>query len=265
MTAVESLVATPANQIDSGHILGMRVHATSYTHALNTILEWTNAGESRYVCASTVHMVMEAHDSEEFRKIVNSADLATPDGMPLVWTLKYFLGYPEQTRVYGPDLTLLVFEAAAARSIPIGFFGAQPDVLQRMISNAKSRYPGLTVVYDESPPFRPLTEEDHAKTIAAIRESGAKILFVGLGCPKQERWMHEMRGRIPAVMLGVGAAFDFVAGTTRQAPRWMMNSGLEWFFRVLIEPRRLWKRYFILNPRFVSLLLMQLTGIKRFD
>ena len=265
MIGAGSLVSSPANQVGSGKILGLRVHATSYEHAVNTGLEWSNSSESRFVTASTVHMVMEAYDSEEFRKIVNSADLVTPDGMPLVWTLKYFLGYPGQTRVYGPDLTLLLFDAAAFRGIPVGFFGAQPDVLKRMVENAKSRYPNLNVVFAESPPFRPLTEEDHAKTIAAFRDSGAKILFVGLGCPKQERWIYEMRGRIPAVMLGVGAAFDFVAGTTRQAPRWMMKMGLEWFFRVLMEPRRLWKRYFILNPRFVSLLFLQLTGLRRFD
>ena len=263
--AVESLVRVGENQTGFGRILGMRVDATSYDLAVATILDWVSTRESRFVCASTVHMVMEAHDSEEFRKIMKSADLVTPDGMPLVWTLKYFLGFPKQTRVYGPDLTLLVFEAAAKHGIPVGFIGGQPEVLDRMVANAKESYPGLPVVYQESPPFRPLTEEDHAKTIAAIQESGARIVFVGLGCPKQERWMFQMKGRLPVVMLGVGAAFDFVAGTTRQAPRWMMNMGLEWFFRVLMEPRRLWKRYFILNPRFVSLLLLQLTGIKRFE
>ena len=265
MNAMEITATSGERRIGSSKILGMRVDATSYDDALIDILRWVAASESRFVCASSVHMVMEAHYSSDFRQILNSADLITPDGMPLVWTLKYLLGHSEQTRVYGPDLTLVVLKAAAEHGIPVGFFGGRPEVLELVVEKSKARFLGLSVVYAESPPFRPFTDEDHARTIAAIQASGAKILFVGIGCPKQERWMFQMRGRISTVMLGVGAAFDFIAGTTPQAPRWMMKSGLEWFFRVLSEPRRLWKRYFIVNPQFLGLLFLQVTGMKRFD
>lgn len=244
----------PANR--SRRILGMRVDATSYAAAAERVIAWARAGESRYVCVSTVHMVMEGHDRAEFQRIVNAADLVTPDGMPLVWGLK-LLGIPSATRVYGPDLTPLVCERAAREGVPVGFYGGTPEVLDRMIANLTARYPGLRVVYRHSPPFRPLTAEEEAREIKEIRASGARILFVGLGCPKQEQWMAARRGRIDAVMLGVGAAFDFLAGTKRQAPDLIQSLGLEWLFRLATEPRRLWRRYLYNNPRFVVLFAAQ--------
>lgn len=241
----------------------MRVDPTSYAEATAKVLSWAQAGESRYVCVANVHMVMEAHDDPHFRALVNAADLVTPDGMPLVWILKR-KGFPRQERVYGPELTLRVAEEAARRGVPVGFYGGHPEALEALVRNLKARFPGLQVAYAYSPPFRPLTPEEDREVVEAINASGARILFVGLGCPKQERWMAEHKGKIRAVMLGVGAAFDLHAGRVRQAPRWMQRAGLEWLFRLLMEPRRLWRRYLKHNPRFMLLALQELLQLRRF-
>jgi N-acetylglucosaminyldiphosphoundecaprenol N-acetyl-beta-D-mannosaminyltransferase len=238
-------------------ILGARIDATSYAAATEQILAWAAAGESRVVCAANVHTVMEAQDTPAFRRLINGADLNTPDGVPLVWALRA-LGVKHQTRVYGPDLTLAVCAAAAEHGTPVGFFGGTPAVLEKLLENFRQQFPKLRMVYTWSPPFRALTPAEDETAVAAITASGARILLVGLGCPKQERWMMEHRGRVPAVMLGVGAAFDFHAGNVRQAPRWMMRLGLEWLFRLVMEPRRLWRRYLKHNPRFVWLFARQL-------
>lgn len=253
---ISNAIPTVIEPCDSAQILGMRVDATSYEHATGCIVRWASTRESRYVCVSTVHMAMESHDSEEYRRMLNGADLVTPDGMPMVWSLR-LLGHKGQRRVYGPDLTVDVLDFAAREGVPVGFFGGRPEVLERLLAAVERRFPGLRVVFAESPPFRPPTDEERLATIETINRSGVCILFVGLGCPKQERWMAEHRGRVAAVMLGVGAAFDFLAGTTPQAPRWAMGAGLEWLFRLMTEPRRLWKRYLKNNPRFVVLFLMQ--------
>jgi bacterial polymer biosynthesis proteins, WecB/TagA/CpsF family len=244
-------------------ILGMRVDPTSYEEATEKVLAWVAAGESRYVCVANVHMVMEAHDDPSFRALVNAADLVTPDGMPLVWMLRK-LGYPHQERVYGPELASRVCAEAARRGVPVGFYGGHPEALEALVRNLIARFPGLRVVYAYSPPFRPLTPEEDERVTEEINASGARILFVGLGCPKQEWWMAEHKGRVRAVMLGVGAAFDFHAGRVRQAPVWMQRAGLEWLFRLVQEPRRLWRRYLKHNPRFLLLAFLQLTGMRRF-
>ena len=244
-------------------ILGMRVDPTSYEEATRKVLAWAGAGESRYVCVANVHMVMEAHDDPGFKALVNAADLVTPDGMPLVWMLRR-LGYPHQERVYGPELTLRVCEEAAKQGMPVGFYGGHPEALRALVGNLKARFPGLQVVYAHSPPFRPLTPEEDARVAEEINASGTRILFVGLGCPKQERWMAEHRGRIRAVMLGVGAAFDLHAGRVRQAPSWMQRVGLEWLFRFFQEPGRLWRRYLKHNPRFAFLAFLELVRMRRF-
>jgi N-acetylglucosaminyldiphosphoundecaprenol N-acetyl-beta-D-mannosaminyltransferase len=244
-------------------ILGMRVDPTSYEEATEKVLAWAAAGESRYVCVANVHMVMEAHDDPSFRALVNAADLVTPDGMPLVWMLRK-LGYPHQERVCGPELTSRVCAEAARRGVPVGFYGGHPEALEALVRNLSARFPGLRVVYAYSPPFRPLTPEEDERVTEEINASGARILFVGLGCPKQEWWMAEHKGRVRAVMLGVGAAFDFHAGRVRQAPVWMQRAGLEWLFRLVQEPRRLWRRYLKHNPRFLFLAFLQLTGMRRF-
>ena len=170
------------------------------------------------------------------------------------------LGTERSNRVYGPDLTLSVCQAAAEAGIPVGLYGGTPEVLDALQKNYRGRFPQLQIAYAYSPPFRPLTREEDEAVVQAINASGARILFVGLGCPKQEQWVAGHRDRVQAVMLAVGAAFDFHSGRVRQAPRWMQRSGLEWLFRLLMDPRRLWRRYFRNNPRFLWLVIWQLLG-----
>jgi N-acetylglucosaminyldiphosphoundecaprenol N-acetyl-beta-D-mannosaminyltransferase len=207
-------------------------------------------------------MVMEAYDAPEYQGMVNRAHLVTPDGVPLVWSLR-MLGHSDASRVYGPDLTPELLRAAAAHEIPVAFYGGSPGVLETLVETVGMEFPGLRVVYAKSPPFRPLTAEEDDEIVRALRASGARIVFVGLGCPKQERWMAEHCSRLDAVLLGVGAAFDFLTGAKPQAPRWMMRLGLEWLFRFATEPRRLWRRYLKHNPRFLLLFSLQLAGFWR--
>ena len=244
-------------QRDYRNILNMHVDVTSYPEATERVVNWANQDTSRYVCAANVHMVMESHDDPAFNKIVNGADMVTPDGVPLVWALK-LMGVAQASRVYGPDLTLHVCRMAAERSIPIGLYGGTESSLEDFDNFLTKTYPGIQISCKIAPPFRPLTQEEDQRYIRQIQESGVKILFVGIGCPKQEKWMAEHKDSINAVMLGVGAAFDFHTGRVRQAPSWMQKNGLEWLFRLLMEPKRLWKRYAKHNPRFVFLFLKQI-------
>lgn len=243
------------------HILGMRVDATSYEDATGRIMAWAGANDSCYVCAANVHMVMEAHDDRDFMHVVNSAALVTPDGMPLVWGLRR-LGAEGATRVYGPTLTLHVCRAAAERQMPVALYGGTGQSLAAFVTFLNDRFPGIQVVCEIAPPFRPLTREEDDAYTRQIVASGARILLVGIGCPKQERWMAQHVSRIPAVMLGVGAAFDFHSGRVRQAPPLLQRMGLEWLYRLIREPRRLWKRYFKHNPRFILFISIQLLKAK---
>ena len=238
-------------------VAGTGIHSASYGTATEVVLDWAQEQESRYVIAANVHVIMEAHDSAEFRGVVQRADLVVPDGMPLVWASKA-MGERDASRVYGPTLTLHVCEGAAREGIPIGLYGGTPDSLRDFEDFLHDRFPRLRIACSIAPHFRPLTETEDATYTREIVDSGARIVFVGIGCPKQEQWMAAHRGRIPAVMLGVGAAFDFHSGRVSQAPPWMQQAGLEWFYRLVQEPRRLWKRYVKHNPRFVALFLMQL-------
>ena len=249
--------------VEDKFVLGMKVNVTDYEHASDLILSWAQQGLSKYVCVATVNNVMESYDSKVFQKVTNEADLVTPDGMPIVWALRW-LGHRGATRVYGPDLTPIVFKKAATEGVPVGFYGSSPQVLDLLVKQAQKLNPTLKVAYAFSPPFRPLSPAEDEQVISAINESGAKNLFIGLNTPKQDFWMAAHRPKVHAVMVGVGAAFDFIAGSKRQAPRWMMKVGLEWLFRLATEPRRLWKRYFKHNPRFILFFLMQMLGTKRF-
>ena len=236
--------------LSSRQVLDLRIDATSYEDATGRILDWCRQHQARYVCVCNVHMIMEAFDDPGYRDVVNSADLVTPDGMPVVWCLR-LLGVQHASRVYGPELTPRLIQAAARAGVKIGFYGGAPDTLDALVATVVERYPDVEIAYAHSPPFRTLTPEEDTADVRAIRQSGVQVLFVGLGCPKQERWMADHRDRLSCVMLGVGAAFDFVAGAKAQAPRWVQGLGLEWLFRLLSEPRRLWKRYLKQNPRFV--------------
>lgn len=242
--------------LDSRYILGMRADPTSYQDSATRVLSWAEGAESRYVCVANVHVTMECYDSADYRAIINAADLVTPDGMPLVWALRLF-GAHNATQVRGPTLIVHLLERAASAGVAVGFYGGTPTVLPLLESVCRKRFPGLEIAYAYAPPFRPATASEDAETVREINSSGAGILFVGLGCPKQERWMASHRGHVNAVMLGVGAAFDFLAGVKPEAPVWMQRAGLEWCFRLASEPRRLWKRYALHNPRFVALLIGQ--------
>jgi N-acetylglucosaminyldiphosphoundecaprenol N-acetyl-beta-D-mannosaminyltransferase len=242
------------------HLIQTPVDSTSYQHATSMVMSWASAGESRMVIAANTHIIMQAHDSLSFRTIVTSADLVTPDGMPLVWMMRV-KGLSRQQRVYGPTLMLHIIQSSVDDGIPIGFYGSEPIVLDSLIERMQARYEGLTVAYSFSPPYRSIAPEEDAAIVKQINQSGVRILFVGLGCPKQEIWMADHRDKVKAVMLGVGAAFDFHAGTKPQAPEWIQNRGLEWSFRLLTEPRRLWKRYLYHNPRFAVLAIVDLLGL----
>jgi N-acetylglucosaminyldiphosphoundecaprenol N-acetyl-beta-D-mannosaminyltransferase len=243
-------------------VLGTRVFNTTYELATLDINTWAQAGESRYICIANVHVLMEAHDSLQYRQVVNSADLITPDGMPLVWMMR-LKGQRDQQRVYGPTLMLHVLESAAQQNVPVGFYGSSSEVMQILTAKMQARFPNLKIAYSFSPPFRKMSQDEDKQVIENINASGVRILFIGLGCPKQEKWMAEHRGKINAVMLGVGAAFDFHAGVKSQAPAWMQKIGLEWFYRLVTEPRRLWRRYFYHNPRFIFFAILELFGFPR--
>jgi N-acetylglucosaminyldiphosphoundecaprenol N-acetyl-beta-D-mannosaminyltransferase len=232
-------------------VLGVPVSAITMAEALDTIDGWIRTRTPHYVCVTGVHGVMESQRDEEIRRIHRRAGLVTPDGMPLVW-LAHLRGHRQVERVYGPDLML----AYCARSIRTGtrhfFFGGAPGMADRVAAGLSRRFPGLSVAGTHAPPFRPPTREEDDRMIAMINQADPDIVWVGLSTPKQERWMAEHVGRLrAAVLVGVGAAFDFHAGAKPQAPRWMQQHGLEWSFRLATEPRRLWKRYLINNPSFV--------------
>lgn len=250
-------MGTPGLTRKSDRILGLRVNLTSYIASTKRIIQWAREGRSSMVCLGNVHMVMTAYDEQAFAEVLESADLVTHDGMPLVWALR-LLGHRGIERVYGPHLMLFVCQAAAKRDIPIGLYGGSPEVLADLATRLQARYPGLRIPFQVSPPFRPTTREEDDRDLRALRDSGARILFVGIGCPKQELWIHRNKRRFAGPMLGVGQAFDIHSGHTRMAPRWIQNLGMEWFYRLCTEPRRLWRRYLKNNPRYLALLAMQL-------
>jgi len=239
------------------NILGVGVSAINMNAAVEKIGQWIAQGSRQYVCVSSVNNIMECRSDKRLRVIHNRAGMVTPDGMPLVW-LSRLSGKKHVSRVYGPDLLLAVCERSLQTGWSHYFYGGSPEALSRMQARLADRYPGLNIAGAESPPFRPLTEAEDQAAVDRINASGADILCVRLGAPKQEYWMadHLERIKVP-VMIGVGAAFDFHAGTKKQAPHWMQRSGLEWFFRLCSEPKRLWKRYLINNPLFVALTLLQ--------
>jgi N-acetylglucosaminyldiphosphoundecaprenol N-acetyl-beta-D-mannosaminyltransferase len=215
----------------------------------------------RYVCVTSVHGIMTARSDHAFRRILNQADLATPDGMPVVWALRSF-GCRRQQRVYGPRLMLALCEQAARLSHRVFLYGTRPETLEVLHRNLLAQFPTLAITGMYAPPFRPLTPEEDREVIARILASGAELVFVGISTPKQEYWMAAHKAVLPGrVMLGVGAAFDFHAGQVRQAPSWMQRNGLEWFYRLLMEPQRLWRRYLFHTPVFLPLWFLQLAGI----
>lgn len=237
-------------------VLGAFIDAQSWDETLHKLLIWAGRRESRYVCICNVHSVVTATRSPEFSKVVNEADMATCDGMPVAWYLRKN-GFPQQERINGPDLMWHFCRKAEATGVPIFLYGSSDDTLRTLIDRLLKAFPKLVIAGSYSPPFRDLTAEEEESVKTMVENSGARVLFVSLGCPKQEVWMARMKDKIPAVMIGVGAAFDYHAGTIKRAPTWMQNNGLEWFYRLMSEPRRLWKRYLMTNALFVYYLLKQ--------
>ena len=232
-------------------LFGVQVSATTYDEAVDAL---TLAAERRVPAIASLHAVhalITASDDEELRDIVNSFELIGPDGQPVRWALNLLHGTQLKQRVYGPELMLRLCQRAAETQLPIFLYGGTPDVLAALASNLVSRYPELQIAGSYAPPFRPLTCEERTDVIDQMRASRARLVFIGLGAPKQDRFAHEMRGEINAVFVCVGAAFDFHAGIKRMAPAWMQRSGLEWLYRLLQEPRRLWKRYVVTNSLFL--------------
>lgn len=240
-------------------VLGVAIDVISAAAAVQRIAGWAQAGESRVVCCCNAHSVVTAQQDAAFRQVLAQADLATPDGAPVAWMLRR-QGAAGQPRVSGPDLMRDYCAHAAASGEAIFLLGSTPATLQRLQDRLRERWPTLRIAGAISPPFRPLSPTEDEAIVQAIRASGAGTLWVGLGCPLQERWMAAHRGRLQAVQIGVGAAFDFHAGTLRRAPAWMQAAGLEWLHRLAREPRRLFGRYVFTNTAFVWGALRQWLG-----
>ena len=245
------------------NVLGVGVSAVNMARTLEVIDSWLRDRRRNYICLTPAHSVMACYRDPDLRRIFNASGLTTPDGMSIVWILRR-RDHREVGRVYGPDLMLACCERFLGPQYRHFLYGGQAMQLDALRARLQDRFPGLVVSGTYAPPFGALTPEEDAQIVRMINRSGADIVWVGLGSPKQERWMAEHLGRIDApVMIGVGAAFDFLVGLKPQAPRWIQRSGLEWLFRLATEPRRLWPRYRS-YPLFALLVLAQELGISRF-
>jgi N-acetylglucosaminyldiphosphoundecaprenol N-acetyl-beta-D-mannosaminyltransferase len=247
-------------------VLGVGVNATQIPEVIEQIEKWIELRDaSHFIAVTGMHGVMEAQHDAEFRTILNSADLVVPDGMPLVW-LGRLRGCRLRRRVYGPELMLSVCQRTASRNVRHFLLGGAPGVAEKLSDTLRSRFSGLNVVGTYSPPFHPMNPEEQEEILNMINAAAPDILWVGLSTPKQERWMYEHRGRVHApVLVGVGAAFDINSGTKEQAPVWMRERGLEWFFRLLQEPQRLWRRYVMYGSEFIVYVALELLGLRKSD
>ncbi|ETX28754.1 WecB/TagA/CpsF family glycosyltransferase [Roseivivax isoporae] len=241
-------------------LLGVRVTSLNLDAAVARISDAIARGSKGYVCACGAHGLVDSQHMPELRAAYNGAFLVAPDGMPLVWELRR-RGHRDAGRVYGPDLMLAMF----ARGYRHVLYGSTQETLDKLEARLRARYPQARIVDAISPPFRALSAVEEAAMVDRINAARADIVWVGLGAPKQEMWMARMHDRLDApILVGVGAAFDFHAGNTRQAPGWMQRSGLEWLFRLGAEPRRLWRRYVRVVPGYLWLLALQRSGLRRF-
>lgn len=245
------------------NILGVGVMPLNLDQAIATLVRWREEGRRDYVCCTSVHGIVEAQRDPEVRSALNRAGLTTEDGMPLVWWCRA-AGYANASRVCGPDLFAAMCAIAPKYGHRHYFYGGSPEVIEKLVANLTTRYPGLLVAGYKSPPFRALTPEEVEADIRAINETRPDFVWIGLGLPKQEKWMAKHVGKVNATLLGVGAAFDFLAGVKPRAPLWMQRSGVEWIFRLMTEPRRLAHRYLVYNSIFVLRAAQQLVGWKRY-
>ncbi len=247
------------------NILGVGVSALSMDTALTRTEALLDSGGSGYICVTGVHGIMEAQADEDFRHILNNSFLTTPDGMPTVW-LGHLRGFKHMTRVYGPDYMANLCDRSVSRGYRHFLYGGKPGVAEDLRAELLRRFPGLQIVGTYTPPFRPLTTTEEEQLRAELARSRADILWCGLSTPKQERFISAYMGVLPVkLMVGVGAAFDLLSGNLSEAPAWMKRTGLQWLYRLIKEPRRLWRRYLSNNPRFTWLTMLQLTGLRRFS
>lgn len=245
------------------NVLGVGISAVDLDQAAALVDDWVREGRREYVCVTGMHGVMESQKDDSLRNIHNRSGMTTPDGMPMVWLCRLH-GRRHVTRVYGPDLMLAVCRDSVVRKRRHFFYGGADGTPEKLKERLTKRFPGLQVVGTHSPPFRPLTPQEDAAEMNSINRARPDIVWVGLSTPKQERWMASHRDAIVApVLIGVGAAFDFHAGLSKQAPLVYQRSGLEWAYRLCQEPRRLWKRYLINIPIFLTCLLLQAVGLRR--
>jgi N-acetylglucosaminyldiphosphoundecaprenol N-acetyl-beta-D-mannosaminyltransferase len=239
-------------------ILDVPVANLDYDGVVDKVIGWTRSNKHRYIGVCNVHSITSSTWDSRLREALRCSDMNTADGMPLVWMQK-LLGYGQASRVYGPTLMLKILEKAASRGLRMAFYGGHPDRLSILIHNLTEKFPGINIVEAISPPFRPLNPVEDATYTRMLKDAHPDIIWVGIGCPKQEVWMREHSRKIPGVMIGVGAAFDFHAGAVLQAPWFVQKVGMEWFFRLCCEPRRLFKRYISTNPVFMYKAACQLT------
>ncbi|HEV7943950.1 MAG TPA: WecB/TagA/CpsF family glycosyltransferase [Solirubrobacteraceae bacterium] len=256
--------STAPSQLPRAEVLGAPLAISDYSGVLAWMESAISQGRREWVSAAAVNLVMSAVDRPEVRAALDSADLLVPDGQPLVWAL-HALGHRSATRIYGPELMARFCARAATKGIPIYLYGGRnPSRLALLGKRLRERFPGLPIAGGFSPPFAPMSEQERQQIAAQIDASGAQVIWVGTGQPKQELWMAQMRPLLAAPLLvGVGAAFDFHAGLLAQAPAWMQQRGLEWLFRLSREPRRLWRRYASQNPRFLAGFARQYAGRRR--
>ncbi|MER1969081.1 WecB/TagA/CpsF family glycosyltransferase [Castellaniella sp. GW247-6E4] len=243
-------------------IIGAPIDALDWSVVVERISRWATKGESRVVCICNAHSVVTSKKDERFLRIISEADMATPDGAPVAWMIR-MLGMFNQSRINGPDLMWRYCAYAEKVGEKVYLYGASESTLEKLQVNLLNSFPALKIVGAYSPPFRALSVEEDKAIVDHINRSGARVVWVGLGCPKQEQWMAAHRDFIQAVMIGVGAAFDYHAGTVLRAPLWMQRYGLEWFYRLLNEPRRLWRRYLITNTLFIWYAACQLLFSRR--
>ncbi|HXA56986.1 MAG TPA: WecB/TagA/CpsF family glycosyltransferase [Candidatus Acidoferrum sp.] len=261
------LDATPDQRANAKfRVLGVNVDAVQIPEVIARMESWiAERGASHFIAVTGMHGVTEAQRDPGFKRILNGADLAVPDGMPLVWLARR-RGIQLERRVYGPELMTDFCGQTVAKSYRHFLYGGDPVVAGHLATVLQERFPGILIAGVYSPPFRPLTEAEETEITNRLNHNSIDVLWVALGCPRQERWMHVHRDklRVP-VMVGVGAAFDFIAGAKKQAPRWMRECGLEWLFRLLQEPRRLWRRYLVYGSEFAFRVILEQLGLHRPD
>jgi len=258
---LELKTKTPKVPKHSISVVGSPITAAPFDAQISMMVEWASSRESKVVCVANVHMLMEAHWHPELSAVLKSADIVTPDGMPLVWMMK-LLGAGDQNRVAGMDILMSLCDRAIQRNISIFFLGSQATILEKMSAKLEQEFPDLRIAGMQPLPFRPLTPAEDEAIIRQIHESGAGLVLVSLGCPKQEYWMHQHKDKIQAVMVGLGGVFPVLAGIHKRAPLWVRNAGLEWFYRLIQEPGRLWNRYGTTIPPFIWLAVKQLLSTK---